>query len=194
MGIEEIVKKIVSEEADQERNQLLKQAHAQASGIAKKANAEIESAIAWNKPIFDQRGAVARARIIHQAEFEAQTKNADEKQRIYLAFLEKVSKSLSSIASSPECKDLLKQLIQEALGMVDCPVTVHVRQEDVAMAEQALKDLDRNDLKVVGDLKGWGGARLKSLDGAISLDNTLESRFKKALEVFKEEIGKDLFA
>ncbi len=194
MSVNEIVIKIIAEEADQERRLLLEQAQDQAKGIVSEAQEEVDSSVHSNTPIFDQRGAVARARLIRQAEFEAQTKNADEKQKIVQAFLEKTSTELKAVASKSEYKAFLKQLIQEALKLIDVPIKVHVRSVDVVLTEQVLVDLGRSDLGVVGDQKGWGGVRLESLDGTISLDNSLESRFYKALEVFKEEIGKDLFA
>ncbi len=194
MSVEAIVKRIISEEADQERRHLLAQAREEARGISLKIKEEIDRSIVSSKPIFEQRGALARARIVHQAEFEAQTKNADEKQKIVQAFLAKASAELAAQSEKPDYKELLKQLIQEALPMVDRPVKVLVRSQDLSLTQQALKELGRGDLGVVGALKGWGGIRLESLDGTISLDNTLESRFHKALEVFKEEIGKDLFA
>ncbi len=135
-----------------------------------------------------------RDAFFHKREHAERQAWQDHTKKIVQAFLAKASAELAAQSEKPDYKELLKQLIQEALPMVDRPVKVLVRSQDLSLTQQALKELGRGDLGVVGALKGWGGIRLESLDGTISLDNTLESRFHKALEVFKEEIGKDLFA
>lgn len=194
MSVEKLVEKIVSEEASKEREVLLKEAREKAEQILSNADQKAGRIIEENKPVFQRRAELAHARVVHEAEFEAQMNTADEKQKVYKAFLEKVSEILQNASSRFEYREMMGGFLKEALTMIDRKAEVHVRAEDAGMVEEVLTQMGRSAMKVIPDEKGWGGLRIQSEDRAITLDNRLESRFHKALEVYKESIGKDLFA
>lgn len=193
MGEEAVLDLLVSREAEKERREILNRSKSEADGIVRQAEEEARRARARNLPVYEGRGELARARLVHQAEFDAQVRFTTERQKIVDQFLEQVARKLQELSRQPGYRALLQGLLQEALAMAGGKVKVHCRPEDVGLVKDLLVQLGKKEFEVTGDEKGWGGVRLTSLDGTIALDNRLESRFAKAQEVYKEEIAKELF-
>lgn len=188
-----LLDKLVAREAEKERAGILNRSKGDADKIQSLAEEDARRARTRNQPLYQARGELARARLVHQAQFDAQVAATTEKQKIVEQFLAQVSDKLKEVSKQPAYRPLLQGLLQEALSMTDQPGRIHARPEDVALVKDLLVQLEKKQMEVIGDGRGWGGIRLTSLDGTVALDNTLESRFLKAQEVFKEDIAKDLF-
>lgn len=193
MNVDQLLEKIVAEEAGVERRLVLEIAQNKADAIIRKAEKEAADVIEENRPLFEQKGSLAHSRVVHQAEFDAQIKLAQEKEKIYNTFLEQVSNQLKEATQKEDYRFLLEKLLNETLSLIDRKARVHVRSEDVELVKSILIKMGRGAMEVIGGDLGIGGLRLESEDGAVSFDNMLKSRFDKALEVYKESIGKDLF-
>ena len=193
MSEEALLDQLVAREAEKERRAILTHSKAEADKIHSHAEEEARRARARHLPVFQTRGELARTRLIHQAQFDAQFANTTEKQKIVDVFLGQVAGKLKELFKQPAYRALLQGLLQEALSMIEPPVRLHARPEDLPLLKDLLVSLGQKQIELAGDLQGWGGIRLTSVDGSVTLDNTLESRFAKAQEVFKEEIAKDLF-
>lgn len=193
MNEEKALDQLVSREAEKERREILNRAKGEADKIVAQAEEEARRVRARQQPLYQAHGELARARLIHQAQFEAQVKMTTEKQKIVEQFLAQVSGKLKEVSKQPGYRQLLQGLLEEALAMTDRPGRIEARPEDVGLMKDLLIEQGKKQWEVVGEGRGWGGLRLRSLDAAVALDNTLESRFLKAQEVYKEEIAKDLF-
>jgi len=193
MNVDQLLEKIVAEEAGEERRLVLEIAQNKADAIVQEAEKEAADVIEENRPLFEQKGHLAYSHVVHQAEFDAQIKLAQEKAKIFNTFLEQVSNQLEEATQKEDYQNLLEKLLNETLSLIDLKARAYVRPEDVELVKSILTKMGRGAMDVVGADLGWGGLRLESEDGTVLLDNTLKSRFQKALEVYKESIGKDLF-
>lgn len=193
MAEETLLDQLVAREGEKERRAVLHRSKEEAEKIRAAAEEDARRTRARKTPLYEARAELARTRLVHQAQFDIQVKTTQAKQKIWDEMLAQVAKKLSEISKQSGYRALLAGLLEEALQLTDQPVRVHSRAEDAPSVKETLGRLKCTEAEVVGNLSGWGGIRLASLDGKMSLDNTLESRFAKAQEVYKEEIAKELF-
>lgn len=95
-------------------------------------------------------------------------------------------------------------IVQGYLQILEPKVTVHARNKDVALVQQAAdnaaktyKDVSGRDVawSVLGSLAddGTGGVKLVSGNGRITLDNTLDERLRLLEDRMLPEIRRDIF-
>jgi V/A-type H+-transporting ATPase subunit E len=140
-----------------------------------------------------QSVAIQRNKILSEVREKSRMEIIKAKNEIFERVFEDAVQNLGSSRAHPKYKEILKTLLREALeDLGNDKVILHIDKRD----ESLLKDI-LNELKVSGeitaDLTSAGGLNAYSHDGRFVVFNTLESRLKKAKEIYRPEMFSVLF-
>lgn len=118
---------------------------------------------------------------------------AVEKERIYREAFSKAEKGLDSCRVDPRYPASFIRMLEESLeGIPEGGAELHIDPKDAALCT-ASSGKTGTGLSVVPDLSCHGGLVVRTSDGSITIDNTLETRFENAREALKKEIYSLLF-
>lgn len=126
-----------------------------------------------------------QARVLQQASLEALRLIGKAQSEITDRVLDEAREHLAGLRDSPDYQEVLRNLIREALEAITGSLRegespcIHVDPRDRVLAERILSELSQT-LDISADLVTWGGVRLTSADGRVTVDNTLESRLAEA--------------
>lgn len=192
MAIDDLIKAV--EVSGQERiSEIMERSNTEAAEIIKEAHAKDE-------PIRDrlledskQLVEIQRNKLLSAAREESRMEVARTKSEIFQKVFEESPLQLASVREHPQYRENLKVLLGEALkDLGDSGVVLHIDRRDEAL----LKDI-MNELKItadiVTDLTTAGGLNAYTRDERFVIFNTLESRLKKAREIYRPEIFSILF-
>ncbi len=140
------------------------------------------------------------ARRLHQAKLEALQIVGAARDEIVSTALARTRRQLIELRHEPEYSNVLRHIIVEAIGALgeeelngstsdhhDRPeVEVDLRDEPVL--RDILHELDI-DLTVSTTLNSWGGVILRSCDGRVVANNTLESRLERITPYLRQELA-----
>ena len=140
-----------------------------------------------------QSVAIQRNKILSEVREKSRMEIIKAKNEIFERVFEEAVRNLGSSRTHPNYREILKTLLSEALGDLGSDkVIIHIDKRD----EVLLKDI-LNELKVSGeitaDLTSAGGLNAYSHDERFVVFNTLESRLKKAKEIYRPEMFSVLF-
>ena len=137
--------------------------------------------------------AAERARRLHQAKLEALRTIGEVRQRLIETVLLEIRQRLTDLRADPDYPVILHRLIAEAiasLGEVELRsgrVVLEIDPQDERHIYPILKALGVN-LQVVSSLQDWGGVVVTSGDGRVIVNNTLESRLKRATPFLRQDL------
>jgi len=192
MAIDDLIKAV--EVSGQERiSEIMERSNTEAAEIIKEAHAKDE-------PIRDrlledskQLVEIQRNKLLSAAREESRMEVARTKSEIFQKVFDESPLQLASVREHLQYRENLKVLLGEALkDLGDSDVVLHIDRRDEAL----LKDI-MNELKItadiVTDLTTAGGLNAYTRDERFVIFNTLESRLKKAREIYRPEIFSILF-
>ncbi len=138
----------------------------------------------------------------NQSLIEVETRNAllEAKETLVDAAFEKANVEIAKFVSTEAYHDYLLKLIEEAANKVGSKeVVLQVNEADKAwLTKKTLRSLSDNlgvELKIGKDTEKFiGGCKIRTLDGKIVYDNTIENRWEKLKPELRLEVARILFA
>ena len=199
-GTDKIVSSIMSE-AQGKADVIIQDANAEASAITQKAE---KTAEAEKIKILDngkKQSDMRYQQIISEAKMNARRAELGAKEEVIEAAFDKATEDLKDIASSgsEEYDDSLSKIIKEAvdeLGSNDLII-----QLNEADTNKFKSQLDSSSTFQIDDIKFQlgepidtiGGAIVKTRNGDIEVNNTIESRLERFKSVLRSEVANVLF-
>jgi V/A-type H+/Na+-transporting ATPase subunit E len=110
---------------------------------------------------------------------------------------EDAKKKLESANNKDSYKALMNSIIQESISSVGSEVIIECNKNDVELIRKILADLQSKNPQVKAKLSGQyidviGGIRLKSADGTMTYDNTIDSRIERLKPLIRKNIAQIL--
>ncbi len=203
-GTDKIVESIRSE-AQEKADKIIQEAEAEVAVI----NSDAEKAAEAEKnKILDngkKQSDMKYQQIISEAKMNARRAELGAKEEVIEAAFTKATEDLKAKASSDDAEysESLINMIKEAteeLGGGD--LIIQVKESDVAKVESQLKELSGNLSTKLGvsttlamgePVNAIGGAILKTKNGDIEVNNTIESRLDRFKGLLRSEVANVLF-
>ncbi len=192
MAIDDLIKAVevsgqerileIQERSKAEADEIIKDAQAKDQPIKKRLLEEAAQSVA-----------IQRNKILSEVREKSRMEFIKAKNEIFERVFDEAVRNLESSREHPRYKEILKSLLNEAIGDLGTDgVIFHIDKRDEALFKDIL-----NEMKISGDiitdLTSAGGLNAYSRDGRFVIFNTLESRLKKAKEIYRPEIFSVLF-
>lgn len=192
MAIEDLIKAV--ELSGEERlSEILERSRAEADEILREAQGRD---LPIKKRFMEEATesvAIMRNKILSGAREKSRMEIIKSKNEVFDRAFEEASRNLASVRDDPGYRKILKGLVTEALGdLASDGVKIHVDMRDEALMRDILKELNIS-CEIIPDLTCAGGLNAYSHDERFVVFNTLESRLKKAKEIYRPEIFSVLF-
>ena len=199
-GTDKIVSSIMSE-AQEKADVIIQDANAEVSAIQAKAEktAEVEKTkiLENGKKQSDMR----YQQIISEAKMNARRAELSAKEEVIEAAFTKASEELKAKASSgdEEYKDSLSKMIKEAADEIGTnDLIIQLNETDTKEMKDQLSGSSTfqiEDIKfTLGEpIDAIGGAVLKTSNGDIEVNNTIEARLERFKSILRSEVAEILF-
>lgn len=180
MALQDILD-VIAADANQETTAILqsaRQAHDSRLQAARKQAAALRDDILADA----ERAALQeKARRLHRSRLENQRLQVQVQDAAFLAAVRRAQETLASSRQRPDYAEILGRLLDEALAHFDEPVQIVVAPEDVDRVQTLLEAHPGQPLSVEAQAGLAPGVVVRSLDGRIVTENTVESRLQRAL-------------
>lgn len=203
-GTEKIVSSIMSE-AQLKATTIDEEAENESKSILEEGE---KIALIEKEKILDEgkkQSSMRYQQIISEAKMNSRRMELDAREEVIEESFKKAEENLKNIASSDstQYKESLKEIIVEAaveIGGGD--LIISLKDEDVAKIkatissiEQDVKEKTGNETKLeIGDnIKTIGGAVVKTKNGEIEVNNTIEARLLRFKKSLRSEVARILF-
>ncbi len=203
-GTDKIVESIKSE-AQEKADKIIQEAEAEVAVI--KSNAE-KTAEAEKNKILDngkKQSDMKYQQIISEAKMNARRAELGAKEEVIEAAFDKATEDLKAKTSNDDAEyaeSLIKMIEEAAIELGGGDLVIHVKESDIAKVEGQLRKLS-SDLAtktgvsttlVMGEpINAIGGAILKTKNGDIEVNNTIESRLDRFKGLLRSEVANVLF-
>ena len=199
-GTDKIVSSILSE-AQNKADEILKTAQIEADKILE--DGKNQSEIVKNKisESGKKQSDMRYQQIISEAKMNARRADLGAKEEIIEKSFNKAQDDLKEIASgdNAEYVDSLINMIKEAatdIGGGD--LTVHVKENDVNKVRDKLGEIasslpTQSNLEIGESINTIGGAIVKTKNGDIEVNNTIELRISRFKKLLRNDVAKILF-
>ncbi|MEA4956115.1 V-type proton ATPase subunit E [bioreactor metagenome] len=203
-GTEKIVSNIMSE-AQTNADKILQEAEVEVNSIIDNGNKQAE--LEKSKILDDakKQSDMRYQQIISEAKMNSRRMGLEAREEVIESAFEKANAELKDISSSntDEYVDALIKMIKEAaieIGGGD--LTVHVKEEDKskitdinAIANDIKSKTDKDTSLEFGEsIDAIGGAVIKTKNGEIEVNNTIEARMLRYKKALRSEVAKILFS
>jgi len=150
------------------------------------------------KKIFDaaaRQEDVLRRTIISSAELTAKKEQLSLIEEAVAKVFDEALNRLSTL-SGDRAERTLKQLIAEALEVIEGNVTIFCRREDSALVKKIAQEFSRSTKRTITvsgkHIVCKGGIKASSEDGSVVYDNTYEARLGRVRQLLRKEVVKIL--
>ena len=201
-GTDKIVSSIMSE-AQGKADLIIQDANAEVSAI--QANAE-KTAEAEKTKILEngkKQSDMRYQQIISEAKMNARRAELGAKEEVIEAAFDKATDDLKDIASSgsEEYDDSLTKIIKEAVDEIGGnDLIIQLNEADTNKIKQDLSangsdsfQLDGINFTLGEPIDAMGGAVLKTINGDIEVNNTIEARLERFKSILRSEVAEILF-
>ena len=202
-GTDKIVSSIMSE-AQEKADVIIQDANAEVSQIQAKAE---KTAEAEKLKIIDngkKQSDMRYQQIISEAKMNARRAKLGAKEEVIDAAFNQATGELKAIAAdgNDDYKDSLSKMIKEAVDEIGRDdLIIHLNEADTNNFKQDLSSTGSSDSFELEGIKftlgepidAIGGAILKSSDGDIEVNNTIEARLERFKSILRSEVAEVLF-
>jgi V/A-type H+-transporting ATPase subunit E len=141
----------------------------------------------------ERQAETLRLRIVGSAELIIKNKSFELMEQMINEIFQKAFEKIEKISSSDRYKTSMKRLLEEGIDIVaskDLIVSCNKRDDRIlkALAEEVANEKKVNIKLAEEPIESIGGVQVRSSDGTIFYDNTIEAR----MERFKPLLRKDL--
>ncbi|MBM4241158.1 MAG: V-type ATP synthase subunit E [Euryarchaeota archaeon] len=203
-GAEKIVESILSD-SHTKADDIIKQAEERASKIIKKGeiNAQKEEMDILENA--NKEADIRFQQIMSDAKLNSKRNILEARENIMEKTFQKAEEDLRKVASteSEEYINSLVKLIKEAsLEISGGSLEIFLKEEDVGKIEGSLSNLEKEiseetgnetTLNIGGIIDTIGGVCVKTADGNVEVNNTIEARMERFRGVLRLEVAKVLF-
>jgi len=198
-GTDKIVSSIMSE-AQGKADVIIQDANAEVSQI--QANAEKTAEVEKAKILENgnKQSDMRYQQIISEAKMNARRAKLGAKEEVIEAAFNQATGELKSIASSgsEEYEDSLSKMIKEAADEIGRDnLIIHLNEADTNKFKQDLSsdsfEIEGIHFKIGEPIETIGGAILKTSDGDIEVNNTIEARLERFKSILRSEVAEILF-
>jgi vacuolar-type H+-ATPase subunit E/Vma4 len=170
----------VLERAHRESDEIIRQAHEQAAEISNGFLHESNRALE-----------VERNRLSYLAKQEANASIIQVKQEIFNLAFSHAQTSLKNFRETPGYAEFMRRIIAEASFDLNDPYILHVDPRDLTLVTTITKEQGITS-PIKADIECSGGVVISDRQGSITISNTIESRLKKAMDVYSIEIFSEI--
>jgi V/A-type H+-transporting ATPase subunit E len=203
-GTEKIVSSIMSD-AQVKADSILEEAEKESNSILEEGD---KIALMEKEKILEdskKQSTMRYQQIISEAKMNSRRMELDAREEVIEDSFKKAEEKLVEIASSNSVDYLesLKEIVNEAaLEIGGGELIIHVKQEDVAKISESLSSLEMdiknktsNETKFeIGEnINTIGGAIVKTKNGDIEVNNTIEARLQRYKKSLRSEVARILF-
>ncbi|MDD3985346.1 MAG: V-type proton ATPase subunit E [Methanobacterium sp.] len=203
-GTEKIVSSIMSD-AQSKANSILEEAEKESNSIL--GEGKKISAIEKEKILEDgkKQSSMRYQQIISEAKMNSRRKELEAREEIIEKSFKTAEEKLTEIASSPsdEYKKSLKNIITEAaLEIGGGKLIMHLKKEDVAKIKDSISSIENKvkektsnetKLEIGNNINTIGGTIVKTENGNIEVNNTIEARMLRFKKSLRSEVAGILF-
>lgn len=203
-GADKIVSSIISE-AQSKADAIIQEAEKEVALIAEEG--QKEAALEKEKILENakKQSAMKYQQLISEAKMNSRRAELEAREEVIESAFKRAEDELKKIAStgSDEYKESLKKIIAEAsveIGGGD--LILSLKEADVAKVKTAIsaieKDIEKSTgtkttLEIGKNINTIGGAIVKTKNGEIEVNNTIEARTLRFKKVLRSEVAKVLF-
>jgi V/A-type H+-transporting ATPase subunit E len=203
-GADNIVSSIMSE-AQGKVDEIIQKASTEAATITDKGEKTAQSTKAKMLDESQKQANMRYQQLISEAKMNARRAKLEAREQLIEESFEKAKADLNEIASSSsdEYKNSLTKIIKEAaIEVGGGDLIVSVKSEDVEKAKASLPLITKEVSDVTGvttnllfgeNINTIGGAIVKTKNGEIEVNNTIESRLERFKKSLRSEVAKVLF-
>ncbi|MDI9623732.1 MAG: V-type proton ATPase subunit E [Methanothermobacter sp.] len=202
-GVDKIVSSIISE-AQENANKIISEAEKKAESIIE--DGEKRAAIEKEKILENARkqARMQYHQLISEAKMKARRAELEAREEVITEAFKRAEEELQKITSSKDERYIqsLKNIIKEAATEIGGgELIVHVKEDD----KEKIRDLDSiaedvksatgkdTSLELGEAIQTIGGAIVKTKDGRIEVNNTIEARLSRFEKFLRSEVAKILF-
>ncbi len=203
-GADKIVSSIISE-AQSKANVIVQEAEREATLILEEG--QKEAALEKEKILENARkqSAMKYQQLISEAKMNSRRAELEAREEVIESAFERAEEELKKIAStdSDEYKESLKKIIEEAsIEIGGGELVLSLKEDDVAKIKGAIsaieKDIEnkigtKTTLEIGENITTIGGAIVKTKNGEVEVNNTIEARMLRYKKVLRSEVAKVLF-
>ncbi len=203
-GADKIVSSIISD-AQSKADAIIQEAEKETALITEEGEKE---AVLEKEKILEnanKQSAMKYQQLISEAKMNSRRAELEAREEIIEGAFKRAEDELKKIAStdSDEYKESLKKIIEEAsieIGGGD--LILSLKADDVAKVKDAISSLEKNiegktgtktTLEIGENIATIGGAVLKTKNGDIEVNNTIEARMLRFKKALRSEVAKILF-
>ena len=203
-GADNIVSSIMSE-AQGKVDEIIQKASSEAAVITDKGEKTAQSTKTKMLDESQKQANMRYQQLISEAKMNARRAKLEAREQLIEESFEKAKVDLNEIASSSsdEYKNSLTKIIKEAaIEVGGGDLLVSVKEEDVDKAKASLPLITKEVSDVTGvttnlefgeSINTIGGAIVKTKNGEIEVNNTIESRLERFKKSLRSEVAKVLF-
>ncbi|OEC86465.1 MULTISPECIES: V-type proton ATPase subunit E [Methanobacterium] len=203
-GADKIVSSIISD-AQSKADVIIQEAEREAALIVEEGEKE---AVLEKEKILEnanKQSAMKYQQLISEAKMNSRRAELEAREEIIEGAFKRAEDELKKIAStdSNEYKESLKKIIEEAsieIGGGD--LILSLKADDIAKVKDAISSLEKNiegktgtktTLEIGENIATIGGAVVKTKNGDIEVNNTIEARMLRFKKALRSEVARILF-
>ncbi|AMD17025.1 ATP synthase subunit E [Methanobrevibacter sp. YE315] len=199
-GTDKIVSSIMSE-AQGKADVIIQDANAEISAIQAKAEKTAEVEAAKIKDNGKKQSEMRYQQIISEAKMNARRAKLDAKEDVIEAAFSQATGELKQKAAegNEDYKDSLSKMIKEAADEIGGnDLIIQLNEADTNKLKEEISsdntfELDGVKFKLGEPIKTIGGAILKTSNGDIEVNNTIEARLERYKSILRSEVANVLF-
>ncbi len=187
----------LEEEGKEVCKKILSDAGVQAKQVDKDAEDAAASLEQELKEEADVRLDLERSKALRAANFSVNKAVTGKKEEMIKSLFDKITEAIKvQTQDSNSSRNILKELTNEAVSIIKSDkkeLIVSVNEKDIDNAKQIFNDLNIIQYRIEDNSDVISGLKIRTADGKIAIDNTMESRAQKAWQLLKPEIVSLLF-
>ena len=199
-GTDKIVSSIMSE-AQEKADVIIQDANANVSEITAKAEKTAEVEATKIKENGQKQSEMRYQQIISEAKMNARRAKLGAKEEVIEAAFNQATGELKAKAADgdEDYKNSLAKMIQEAANEIGTnDLIIHLNEADTNQFKKDLSSEDSFEIDGINftlgePIKAIGGAILKTSNGDIEVNNTIEARLERYRSILRSEVADVLF-
>lgn len=100
---------------------------------------------------------------------------------------------IDSIRSDESYESMMRRLIEDALNAIGVDAVIECNDKDRDLVDRIILEVQHKynfNIMLGNGIECLGGVRVNSLDGSVSIDNTLDTRIERFKPILKKDIAK----
>ena len=187
----------IIDEARKEAEKIVKDAEKERKTILDSAKISAREREMWILKEAEKKVKKTRDQILAEGRMKIKREFLRKREELIEQALEELKQALKKRTKSKEYEQFLFRTAETACNAIESPkVILYASEQDLKRLEARLPQLSKKTNKEVAlgrAIRTIGGIRAESSDGAVVVDETLESRLRREQERLRVEIAKMIF-